>query len=323
MHGRSIPCSPTAVASLSDALRRPSRTALAYGEATLHLRATARGRRSAGGTRSRWRPASAWRSWRRTCRRWSSAMFAAWRAGRGRGTAERAAAALRARARVRRRRAGGGRVRRQRRRLRSVGERSPSRIGEIAASLRRSRSSSTSSATSLRSAPRASTRVASPPPSRSSRRSCTRRAPPASRRARCSRTRSPTRWQRNLAELLGDDADAAARAGRARLARLRAGLPARRRSRPGRRGAGRCAPPRWSRCCEALRRHAAPACCTARRRCSGGCCAPASSCRCAAGWWPVRSCPPAVLEALDRRGTRVLNLYGMSEIGAASSCRRR
>lgn len=32
-------------------------------------------------------------------------------------------------------------------------------------------------------------------------------------------------------------------------------------------------------------------------------------------------CPPQVLEALDRRGARILNLYGMTEIGAASACR--
>lgn len=33
-------------------------------------------------------------------------------------------------------------------------------------------------------------------------------------------------------------------------------------------------------------------------------------------------CPPEVLEAFDERGTRVLNLYGMTEIGAAASCRQ-
>jgi acyl-CoA synthetase (AMP-forming)/AMP-acid ligase II len=33
------------------------------------------------------------------------------------------------------------------------------------------------------------------------------------------------------------------------------------------------------------------------------------------------SCPPDLLEALDRQGTRVLNLYGMTELGAVSSCR--
>jgi acyl-CoA synthetase (AMP-forming)/AMP-acid ligase II len=32
-------------------------------------------------------------------------------------------------------------------------------------------------------------------------------------------------------------------------------------------------------------------------------------------------CPPEVLERLDECGTRILNLYGMTEIGAASSCR--
>jgi long-chain acyl-CoA synthetase len=32
-------------------------------------------------------------------------------------------------------------------------------------------------------------------------------------------------------------------------------------------------------------------------------------------------CPPQVLESLDERGARVLNLYGMTEIGAACSCR--
>ncbi len=33
------------------------------------------------------------------------------------------------------------------------------------------------------------------------------------------------------------------------------------------------------------------------------------------------SCPPGVLEAFDRAGTCLLNLYGMTEIGAASACR--
>ncbi len=37
-----------------------------------------------------------------------------------------------------------------------------------------------------------------------------------------------------------------------------------------------------------------------------------------AGTW----CPPDVLQALDQRGVRVLNVYGMSEIGAATACRR-
>jgi long-chain acyl-CoA synthetase len=32
-------------------------------------------------------------------------------------------------------------------------------------------------------------------------------------------------------------------------------------------------------------------------------------------------CPPGVLEALDDQGARILNLYGMTEIGAACSCR--
>jgi long-chain acyl-CoA synthetase len=36
-----------------------------------------------------------------------------------------------------------------------------------------------------------------------------------------------------------------------------------------------------------------------------------------AGSW----CPPKLLQALDERGMRVLNLYGMTEIGAAASCR--
>jgi acyl-CoA synthetase (AMP-forming)/AMP-acid ligase II len=43
---------------------------------------------------------------------------------------------------------------------------------------------------------------------------------------------------------------------------------------------------------------------------------------------PIRSgftagstCPPDVLKALDERGVRLLNLFGMTEIGAASSCR--
>lgn len=37
-----------------------------------------------------------------------------------------------------------------------------------------------------------------------------------------------------------------------------------------------------------------------------------------AGSW----CPPDLLEALDRQGVQVLNLYGMTELGAACSCRR-
>lgn len=36
-----------------------------------------------------------------------------------------------------------------------------------------------------------------------------------------------------------------------------------------------------------------------------------------AGSW----CPPEVLEGLDEHGARVLNLYGMTEIGAATTCR--
>lgn len=32
-------------------------------------------------------------------------------------------------------------------------------------------------------------------------------------------------------------------------------------------------------------------------------------------------CPPEVLRDLDQRGTRVLNLYGLTEVGSASSCR--
>lgn len=39
------------------------------------------------------------------------------------------------------------------------------------------------------------------------------------------------------------------------------------------------------------------------------------------GFTAGSSCPPKVLEELDRRGARVLNMYGMTEIGAASSCR--
>ncbi len=39
------------------------------------------------------------------------------------------------------------------------------------------------------------------------------------------------------------------------------------------------------------------------------------------GFTAGSSCPPQVLEELDRRETRVLNVYGMTEIGAASGCR--
>jgi acyl-CoA synthetase (AMP-forming)/AMP-acid ligase II len=39
------------------------------------------------------------------------------------------------------------------------------------------------------------------------------------------------------------------------------------------------------------------------------------------GFTAGSSCPPKVLEELDRRAARVLNMYGMTEIGAASSCR--
>ncbi len=38
------------------------------------------------------------------------------------------------------------------------------------------------------------------------------------------------------------------------------------------------------------------------------------------GFTAGSSCPPTVLEELDRREARVLNMYGMTEIGAASSC---
>jgi len=33
-------------------------------------------------------------------------------------------------------------------------------------------------------------------------------------------------------------------------------------------------------------------------------------------------CPPEVLRALDERGARILNLYGMTELGAVTACRR-
>lgn len=39
------------------------------------------------------------------------------------------------------------------------------------------------------------------------------------------------------------------------------------------------------------------------------------------GFTAGSSCPPQVLEEFDRRGARVLNMYGMTEIGAASCCR--
>jgi long-chain acyl-CoA synthetase len=39
------------------------------------------------------------------------------------------------------------------------------------------------------------------------------------------------------------------------------------------------------------------------------------------GFTAGSSCPPEVLAELDRRGARILNVYGMTEIGAASSCR--
>ncbi|HEV3323397.1 MAG TPA: class I adenylate-forming enzyme family protein [Solirubrobacteraceae bacterium] len=39
------------------------------------------------------------------------------------------------------------------------------------------------------------------------------------------------------------------------------------------------------------------------------------------GFTAGSSCPPSVLEELDRREARVLNVYGMTEIGAASGCR--
>jgi acyl-CoA synthetase (AMP-forming)/AMP-acid ligase II len=39
------------------------------------------------------------------------------------------------------------------------------------------------------------------------------------------------------------------------------------------------------------------------------------------GFTAGSACPPGVLEELDRRGTRILNMYGMTEIGAASCCR--
>jgi acyl-CoA synthetase (AMP-forming)/AMP-acid ligase II len=39
------------------------------------------------------------------------------------------------------------------------------------------------------------------------------------------------------------------------------------------------------------------------------------------GFTAGSSCPPEVLSALEQRGVRLLNVYGMSEIGAASACR--
>jgi long-chain acyl-CoA synthetase len=41
-----------------------------------------------------------------------------------------------------------------------------------------------------------------------------------------------------------------------------------------------------------------------------------------AGFTAGSSCPPDIVEAFDRRGMRLLNLFGMTEIGAATSCRR-
>lgn len=38
------------------------------------------------------------------------------------------------------------------------------------------------------------------------------------------------------------------------------------------------------------------------------------------GFTAGSSCPPELIEHFDRRGLRLLNLYGMSEIGAAASC---
>jgi acyl-CoA synthetase (AMP-forming)/AMP-acid ligase II len=40
-----------------------------------------------------------------------------------------------------------------------------------------------------------------------------------------------------------------------------------------------------------------------------------------AGFTAGSPCPPHVLQALDQRGASLLNVYGMTEIGAASSCR--
>jgi fatty-acyl-CoA synthase len=39
------------------------------------------------------------------------------------------------------------------------------------------------------------------------------------------------------------------------------------------------------------------------------------------GFTAGSACPPELLAALDQRGTRILNLYGMTEIGAATACR--
>ncbi len=39
------------------------------------------------------------------------------------------------------------------------------------------------------------------------------------------------------------------------------------------------------------------------------------------GFTAGSSCPPEVLEQLEGRGARILNMYGMTEIGAASGCR--
>ncbi|MCW3028003.1 MAG: long-chain-fatty-acid--CoA ligase [Solirubrobacterales bacterium] len=40
-----------------------------------------------------------------------------------------------------------------------------------------------------------------------------------------------------------------------------------------------------------------------------------------AGFTAGSSCPPEILQTLDERGVRLLNLYGMTEIGAAACCR--
>jgi acyl-CoA synthetase (AMP-forming)/AMP-acid ligase II len=73
---------------------------------------------------------------------------------------------------------------------------------------------------------------------------------------------------------------------------------------------------------EAVRRHAAtvlhgsPSLWVSVLKSSSG---PLSTLR--AGFVAGASCPASVLEALDKNGLPILNLYGMTELGAATSCR--
>ncbi len=127
---------------------------------------------------------------------------------------------------------------------------------------------------------------------------------------------------RFLADTLRLDGGRSLWGDRSDLACVRAHLVARSGGRGGRGRSSSTRASRPRRCCARSRR-ATPPCCTAHRRSSAPCSRrgrtgfPAS----APGSSPERRARSDLLEALDERGTRILNCYGLSETGAVTCVR--